>query len=121
MCCACVLLDFEIDMGANMNPKTHPKSIQDSFKFDTKFDFMFCLIFHWFWMVFFGVGHAAARARQPDGWIVRPPKPRIFKDKPKTKPKTKTKTKTKTKHVWNTLARLRASAVADFWKVEPKL
>ena len=69
------------------------------------------LIFHLFWKVLGGVSPCRGHLR---GWIVRPPKTPIFKDKPKNKPKTMTKTKTK--HVWNTLARLRASAVADISK-----
>ena len=69
------------------------------------------LIFHWFLEVFWGGEPRRGVAGPSRGEDCPTPQTPIFKDKPKTKPKTKTKTKTK--HVWNTLARLRASAVAD--------
>ena len=72
------------------------------------------LIFHWFWKV---LGGGTQGPRHPRAEIFRPPK--TPKSKKNTKPKTRYRYRYKyryryiTKHEKNTLARLRASAVAD--------
>ena len=76
-----------------------------------------------FLLILEGFGGVRPQARHPAAEIFRPPK--TFKSKKNIKPKTKYRYRYKyrhryiTKHEKNTLARLRASAVAD--KLHPQL